>query len=296
MNRKTKTKTTKHKKVNTKIKKTKKKRKSELNFTLNFESNFYENTLDKGINKVKTIEKKLFKKLYNSLEENQWIKVSKDKFKYLKVTNLPKQHYDIKPYGFWFSKGGWLFYELCCNIDNEIILADVDYSKIYTIKTKKYKSNVSSNDKYYNNKLKKIYKDLDVKSQEFCFDNKYEDFEYCYNLSIKKCKTDKKCNLSKLYFANWGKIYKSHYGFAIYPYNKSFHSIYSKDYKEGSDFLLSYDVESLVLWNSKPVISYRNLGTIREILENCDKKYYKLNNIQLWNLFIDELVKKIKQK
>ena len=88
--------------------------------------------------------KHLITQLTTTLKENQWIKVSNGKYTPINHNiNRLKSYY--KPNGSYYSKGGWLFHEVCCDLDKEIILIDVDYSDIYRITGKTPYTKTNSN-------------------------------------------------------------------------------------------------------------------------------------------------------
>ena len=325
--------------------------------------------------------KSLLSELSNSLNETQWLKVSKDKYKPInhieelrnklrnklkdelkdekqdekqdekkdekqdetkyekKINDIINKNHSSKPYGSYYSKGGWLFHEdACCSIDDEIILVEVNYDTIYRITGKNPDSSPIKNtvykkslktfvDKYGKmigkDKCVSLYKIEDPfcsweTKEKFC---KHRDSclwknSKCIN-NVKKINEDKKtcskiktsrtCKTKKnreihnciweeeFNIYNWGALYneKSGYdGFCIYPYPEI--ELIKKFKKQTSSFL-SYDAETLCLWNHKPVIKHHNLGTIREIIHNAGikGKLTKHYNEYL-HKFIPKLIEKIK--
>ena len=61
------------------------------------------------------------------------------------------------------------------------------------------------------------------------------------------------------------------------------------------------DVETLALWNNKPVIKHHNLGSIRDILKETGLKnkdiedIHKNKNLEFYTTFITQLITKIKK-
>jgi hypothetical protein len=111
--------------------------------------------------------RKHLSKLTNFLDDNEWLKVSKEKyhgfnFKIDKKSFKDRIHW--KPSNVsWFSKGSWIFHmDNCCNFDDEIIYITVDYKNIYKIANKSPYSDLSSNDDY-KSKLSKFNKEYIVK-------------------------------------------------------------------------------------------------------------------------------------
>ena len=281
----------------------------------------------------------LLSKLAETLDEKQWIKYSKDKYKpiqHIDKNKINSQNYtESKPIGSYYSKGGWLFHEdNCCDLDMEIILIEVDYKTIYSITGKEpYKSPMT--DKVYKNNVLEFMNKYGVNfgkdkcsSFDDCWDydtetecnknnsmcqwdnNKYNKYTKkkgeCIKNKIDDCskiKTEKKCKnnkTSKCYFnnkyklINWGKLYKNYDGFAIYPYPE-IKIMTSKKTREDYQIFMSYDVETLVLWDHTPVIKYHNLGTIRDIIEEASNitKKNKNNYQKLIGKFIKNLINKI---
>lgn len=117
--------------------------------------------------------RKYLSKLTNFLADNEWLKVSKEKYQDFTIDKKIFNDKDVISYMnskkpshvSWFSKGSWLFHEdMCCKIDDEIIYITVDYTNIYKITNKSPYSNLSSNDDY-KSKLSKFNKKYIVKSK-----------------------------------------------------------------------------------------------------------------------------------
>lgn len=278
--------------------------------------------------------KKLLSNLSSSLNENQWLKVSKEKYKpmnYVKENenkNKNAYEYGFKPNGSFYSKGGWLFHEsTCCKLDDEIILVEIDYSRIYRItgkepytspiKDKVYKKNI----KTFMDKYGKLFgKDKCSGDNEPSLCN-YSNNEvqcknngkpYCYwesnkcNTNTKllkqinsKCKKltkkaicmkkDNHCFWEEQFkIFNWGPLYNEYDGFAIYPYPEM---ELLKKYKKDAFAFYMYDVESLILWNHKPVIKHYNLGTIAEIIKDL-----KINSTEDYETIIESFIPKLIDK
>ena len=219
--------------------------------------------------------KLLLTKLTEALNENQWIKYSKNKYKPIKYIDNNKinkkyNYTGFKPVGSYYSKGSWLFHEdNCCNLDWEIILIEVDYKTITLITGKEpYKSPISN--QVYKDTLSKFMKKYGVKSSPPTNNKKYQ-----YNS------------------VNWTKLYKKYDGFAMYPYPE-YEMIQDNKNKMNELFLYVYDVETLVLWDHMPVIKYYNLGTIKNIIEEFDNtKKHNKNYLKSIEKFIKNLIKKI---
>ncbi len=96
--------------------------------------------------------KKLISELTNTLKENQWIKVSSIKYEnFINRKISQPQNYGFKPQGTYYSKGGWLFHENCCNLDDEIIMINVDYKNIYRITSETHDKDTNTNSVYKKN-------------------------------------------------------------------------------------------------------------------------------------------------
>ena len=262
--------------------------------------------------------KKLISQLTNTLKENQWIKVSREKYKQIKPHKITNPNVDFKPQGSYYSKGGWLFHDMCCNLDDEIIMIEVDYSNIYRITGKTpytktnsnsiYKKNIDDFIKTYGHKKDKYWC---RKKNNLSFSSKLNNKNTkTNNTSIKKnnssikkntpknitcdryreknkCISNKKCGWYKM-FKPFDYPYKTHSGFAIYPLPS-----YKWLHDNFDDKLVfnTYDVETLVLWNHEPVIKHYNLGTIRQIIDNTNE-----NNLEndFTKYLIPKLIDKIK--
>jgi len=292
-----------------------------------------------NINKDKN--KILLSLLAESLGENQWLKVSKNKYK--PITHIDKNklngnensnYVGSKPQGSYYSKGGWLFHsDNYSNLNNQIIFIEVDYKTIYRITGKDpYKSPIK-NSIYKNsildfmNKYGIMYgKDKCVSYTECFFhdtedecnkdkltclwdSNKYNDYKKTKGKCIennacrqftseKECKTNKKtdCFFMHAYkLIKWLPLYKNYDGFAIYPYPE-YKFFTDKKYRKDFFDFIDYDVETLVLWDHKPVIKHHNFGTIKEILTGLgvkDKDMKNKNISYFFELVIPELIKKI---
>jgi hypothetical protein len=269
---------------------------------------------------------KYLSKLTNFLTDNEWLKISKDKYHDFTVD---KQIYDNmisdKPNSVsWFSKGGWIFYELCCNIDSEIIYVTVDYKNIYKITNKSPYSDISSNSDYesqlkkfnrkYNvnhpsTKTRKVHKkDFSshcnwIHSKEMCGPkNKYYRSYTSKTLNGNKCKWNKtknRCeftpctkkhddcvNLYNIQLYNWSKFFKDYDGLAIYPM-MSLKEMEDIQNHHGFD---TWDVETLILSNSTPITKHHNLGTIRELLNIKDKDSNTINYSKLIQILIKKII------
>jgi len=232
-----------------------------INFKYNiYATNFlhYSGEDDKTINK----QKRLLTKLSNSLLDNQWLRITHFKTgsrtsidKYINIKEIiknKKNYINFKPSGLYFSKGEWLFHIIGCYATDYISLIEIDYSKIYRI----------TNDNPNNYKIDEHYKDKLKK-----FHNKYVD--------LKRCKYP---------LINWKETYQNYNGFAIYPY-------YISDLKDYF-YLKLFDVASLILWNTEPIIKEYKLTDkkISHYINIVDKsKGIILDNTN----FINMLIKKI---
>jgi hypothetical protein len=272
-------------------------------------------------------------KLTKFLADNEWLKAG---------NTSVLEDFDIKnelgnepllgdkPLGTWWSKGGWFFADLCCKTETKILYAQIDYSNIFSI-TGKDKLSDPMTDKIYQEKIKEFDKKYIAKKAKngwfpngthmySCNDRveQYCDSELNMVTEKKKCKWNKKtqkCNLInknqcykskkncsfKYGFAkyDWTKLIKKYDGFAIYPYmTKEFMIKYQKHLT-----FTSYDVESLVLFNKKPIIAYHYLGTVKEIMDSVSNNKSKskskktvVNHADVDdNKFINGIIKKIKE-
>ena len=274
----------------------------------------------------------LLSELTNALKENQWLKYSNEKYKAVKHIDKNKinnndDNTNLKPVGSYYSKGGWLFHDdMCCNLDYEIIFIEIDYKTVYRITGKEQYASPGSNSIYKNvlSKFVKKYGRMSGKNscEPFCID--YDTEKECNNVktgcgwvskdnrppscyTINKCEKNSKdrktCKNNKNYDChffhkyksiNWSPLYKKYNGFAIYPYPE-LNMMRSIKNQVDLFFLLSYDVETLVLWDHAPVIKYRNLGTIRDIIKSSGYKIKKnqTHYKDFQSIFIKNLIQKI---
>jgi hypothetical protein len=233
----------------------------------------------------------------------------------------------MKPsYVSWFSKGSWLFHDIGLNIDNEIIYITVDYNKnIFRIANKSTYSNLMTNDQYksqlskFNKKYIAIkrrnklvpkgdkYASCDFSPKKFCEEKSDFNFNLMTKVEIKpKCKWNKKtkkcnflpcsremkennkCEISySMPFYNWFKFFNEYDGLAIYPMMTT----EEMENIENHHGFMGWDVETLVLSNSEPIIKHHNLGTIRELL-NIPKKSDEYIN---YNKLVSKLIQKINE-
>ena len=69
-----------------------------------------------------------------------------------------------------------------------------------------------------------------------------------------------------------------------------------ESYNQEAFAFYAYDVETLVLWNHKPVIKYYNLGKIKDIIrESGIKGKLTKTSSDYYKTFIPKLIDKIKQ-
>jgi hypothetical protein len=214
----------------------------------------------------------------------------------------------FKPIGSYYSKGEWLFHEdNCCNLDNEIILIEVDYSSIYRITGKEpYKSPITNS--VYNKTLKSFVKEYGIKYNsgrctvhiDISNNNINDKSKDIYKNNCKDIKTKTKCNnkinkcewFNGYYRYKWSNLYNKYNGFTIYPYPEFEMMEKHEEYMP----LESYNVSSLVLWNHTPVIKHHNLGTIKEIIKEAGVKGKLTKEYDSYlAVFIPKLIKKIKE-
>ena len=307
--------------IDKKTKKTIKKRNKKLNI---YAKNFRFIDDDK--------DRKHLSKLTNFLADNEWLKVSKEKYHDFTIDKkIFKNNMSMKPgYVSWFSKGSWLFHDIGHNIDKEIIYITVDYKNIYKIANKSPYSELSSNDDYksklstFNKKYIIPYKAtrnrLVHKEDLFSACNWIESQKMCGYKKTKKNNNNNNENKSKWYsennciwvkkkneckfrhcskkkddcvisynsqIYNWSNFLKEYDGFAIYPMMtlKEMENIQNHHGFDG------WDVETLVLSNSEPIIKHHNLGTIRELLNITKKDNDRINYSKL----VSKLIQKINE-
>ncbi len=276
----------------------------------------------------------LLNKLTTFLDDNEWIKVG-----YTEVINDFDKKKEMKgkplagytPPGLWWSKGGWLFFDLCCKPTDKILYAQINSSNIYTI-TGKDKLSDPMTDKIYQEKILDFEKKYLFSKPENKWLPKGTHLYSCIGKNEKYCekeindetgkptckwsKKTQKCNIvnrnqcykskknchfvydQPLYL--WSNLINKYDGFAIYPYmNRDFMIKY-----QNHDTFTEYDVESLVLFNQKPIKTYHYLGTIQEIIDSVkspkktSKKISKTDNDNdnvNYIKLVNGIIKKIKE-
>ena len=124
-----------------------------------------------------------------------------------------------------------------------------------------------------------------------------------WNKKTKKCdfktscsKNNKDCVYDYYRFAeyDWDTIIDKYDGFCIYPFmTDEFMKKIQKHYT-----FAFWDVESLILFNTKPIIKYHDLGSIREIINAANpisqNKEHKMLNCIDYSKLINQIIKKIK--
>lgn len=225
--------------------------KKEVKLNLYSENFQLYNTKNDNYNNIKL----LIHKLSNSLKDNQWLELSDDNSnninytRSLKCDMINNKYYN--PNGTWYSKGEWLLLfiingrlETLKKIN--IILAEVNYSKIYKI------SNRKNNYKL----LPSYYKALDKFIDEY------------------GKRRRGKINI------NWEKLCNNKYnGIAIYPMpSENYFSQYFKTNKT-LHFLPFWDVSSLCIWNMSSITKHYNLGKFENI-DNLISKITEINKIK----------------
>ncbi len=263
-------------------------------------------------------------KLTNFLTDNEWLKLSGEKYYDFEYTKKESQ-IDYKPlYVSWFSKGSWLFHEAFSIIDQELIYITVDYKNIFRINNKSSYSDLMSNDQYKSqlSKFNKKYiavkrrNRLVPKRSKYAACETIEKEQYCeketkfsftntkiktkckWNKKTKKCnylpctkemKNNNKCEINYAYpYHNWDKVFEKYDGMAIYP------MMTTEEMEKIQNHIafLGWDVETLVLSNSKPIIHHHNLGTIRELLNLSKKDSDKKIN---YSKLVSKLIEKISE-
>lgn len=277
--------------------------------------------------------RKYLSKLTNFLADNEWLKLSDEKYydfsidKIFDNKTMEKKMISFKPRRVsWFSKGSWLFQDMFNIIDDEIIYITVDYKNIFKINNKSPYSDLMSNEQYKSqlSKFNKKYiaskprNKLVPKGDKYYFCNFKSTKEMCNNNAFINSLTDspnlkknesrckwnnktKKCNYlpctkkmndcETIYIApqyNWFKLLQKYDGLAIYPMmtEEEMEHIQNHHGFEG------WDVESLVLSNSTPIITHHNLGTIRELLNISKKDSDKEIN---YSKLVSKIIKKISE-
>lgn len=276
-------------------------------------------------------------RLTENLPRDIWIKVSKepvsshylehihDKFtQYINnKRKLGKPLYNyIKPRGSWYSRGEWLFHDVCCHLDNHISLMRVNPdARIFSVTNKKYDGNnkptfstkplVGSN--YMKNwkRLKTEYMvssddprcqtDIDIDAKNIASTARTKITRKCTKITDKtKCDDDKDCAwMKELDTYKWITMVEDGYhGFMLDPYPSS-----KQLDRIDSTSLELFDVSSLVIWHPNAMAEYSNLGTIKDILSHHGNTKCKTGNntnddvmymVDCMNVLIDAILDKAK--
>ena len=82
----------------------------------------------------RNISDELFQNIVSKLKPNQWLhSTEKNDLTISELNNVKEtKEFAIKPNGLYFSKGDWLFFDYSYS-ENEIYIADIDYSKIKVV-------------------------------------------------------------------------------------------------------------------------------------------------------------------
>jgi hypothetical protein len=254
--------------------------------------------------------RKYLSKLTDFLAEDEWLKISKDKYRGFSFELDKKTASRMigykPPYVSWFSKGSWLFHENCCNIDQELIYIKVDYKNIYKITNSSPNSNLVTDQQYKKQltKFNKKYIIIRHRNRMVHRDNLWSGCEFIENKETCEkgnqvffTEDEEKEKEKNKVQCKWNKktqkcgyrpcLKKSgdcviHYGFPYHNWGKFFQNhdglaIYpmmtldEMEKIQNHHALMAWDVETLMLLNDKPIVKHYNLGTIRELL-NIPKK------------------------
>ena len=91
---------------------------------------------------------------------------------------------------------------------------------------------------------------------------------------------------------DWKKLKQKYDGFALYPFMTR---EFMRKYQNTETFDM-WDVESLVLFNLKPVITQHNLGSIKEILSSEGQKFKSSKSGDInYSKLTNGIIKKIKE-
>jgi hypothetical protein len=235
--------------------------------------------------------KKTLKKISSLLKVNQWLRIE-DKPYSIEDNIERKQGTFIKPAShLWYSKGDWIFGEMCCKPEKYLSLIEVDYSRILVLTTKK------------------DYLDFE---KQYCIYEKYNKNKYTYSTSLSKLNTSNTSN-AKIKIANtknktktktkqpkictykikWQDVAKQYDGIALVPNPTRY---FTKKYMIDIDFqshiwLKSFDVSSLAIWKQTDKLPITKSITIGQLQDFASKSDIENITLKYCNTLIDEITK-----
>lgn len=237
------------------------------------------------------------------LKVNQWLRIEDKQYDIGNNIDV-KQGVFIKPSThLWYSKGEWIFGDLCCRPNKYLSLIEVDYSKILILTTKK--DYLDFENKYC------IYKRFTKKSLY-----QYGGFQMGLNAHYPKAikefqkiknktqthkqiqlnsKVNSKTNGNMIckYDIKWHNVAKDYDGIAIVPNPTPY---FTKDKMKKIDFdshiwLKTFDVSSLAIWrqnNKSPITKSITIGKLEDIASKSD---IKNRTPKYCDILIDEIKK-----
>jgi len=202
---------------------------------------------------------KTLNKISSLLQVNQWLRIA-NKPDDITINSTTKQGTFFKPAThLWYSKGDWIFWEMCCEPEKYLSIIEVDYSRILVLTTKKDYLDFEKQYCIYKRFIKPM------------MTRKFSKFVYGGSRKINKIKTKTKTN-SKLickYEIKWQDVAKEYDGIAIVPNPTPY---FTKTNMTNADmeshiWLKSFDVSSLAIWrqtNKLPITKSITIGKLQD--------------------------------
>uniref|UniRef100_A0A6C0HKQ4 Uncharacterized protein n=1 Tax=viral metagenome TaxID=1070528 RepID=A0A6C0HKQ4_9ZZZZ len=226
-------------------------------------------------------------KISSLLKVNQWLRIEDKPYSIEDISNIErKQGTFIKPAShLWYSKGEWIFGEMCCKPEKYLSLIEVDYSRILVLTTKKDYLNFE---------------------KQYCIYKKYKKtlsrgFSIIFNKNRKtkiKTKIKTKNQLTKqpkicTYEIKWQDVAKQYDGIAIVPNPKPY---FTKQKMTDIDFenhiwLKTFDVSSLAIWKQTDKLPITKSITIGQLQDFASKSDIEQRTLKYCNTLIDKITK-----
>ena len=241
------------------------------------------------------------------LKVNQWLRIE-DKPYDIENNIDVKQVVFLKPNThLWYSKGEWIFGDLCCRPNKYLSLIEIDYSKILILTTKKdyldfekkyciYKSFTKKSLYQYGGFQMRLNSHYPKAIKNFPKNkNKIQTHKQIQlNNKVNGKKNGKKNNnMICKYDIKWHNVAIDYDGIAIVPNPTPY---FTKDKMEKIDFdshiwLKTFDVSSLAIWrqnNKSPITKSITIGKLEDIASKSD---IKNRTSKYCDILIDEIKK-----
>ena len=228
---------------------------------------------------------KTLKTITSLLKVNQWLRVS-DKPDDITYNFDTKQGINLKPSThLWYSKGDWMFFEMCCKPEKYLSIIEVDYSNILVLTTKKDYLDFEKQYCKYKKYKKIVSLGLSTISTTSTINNNTPKNTHKPAIRTLKLHQLKPTNHTKLtvtkppkictYEIKWHNVSKLYDGVAIVPNPTPY---FTKPKMTNVDYashiwLTSFDVSSLAIWrqtNKSPITKSVTIGKLQDFASKTD--------------------------